>query len=341
MKALLKMAKGKGNVEIMEVEEPEVSAGQVKIKVSVGGICGTDIKIREDMAPYFPPVILCHEFSGIIEDVGEGVKGFQRGDRVISETAQVICGKCYFCKSGNFMMCPNRRSIGYGVDGAFAEYIVVREGIVHKIPEGVSMEEAALCEPLAVAVHAVFDTISLAPTDTVVVLGAGAIGQLIAQVVKNFGATVIMTGINIDEGRLKLALELGTDIVINTQRESLGERVDAITDGLGADYIIDASGSQIAIAAGLRALKSNGTFVQVGLTAPELTIPYALFPQKQLTLKGTFGHNWMAWEKALKLLGQGKVNVKPLISAVLSLDEWEKGFELAHSGEAIKVLLKP
>jgi L-iditol 2-dehydrogenase len=170
MKALLKMAKGKGNVEIMEVEEPEVSAGQVKIKVSVGGICGTDIKIREDMAPYFPPVILCHEFSGIIEDVGEGVKGFQRGDRVISETAQVICGKCYFCKSGNFMMCPNRRSIGYGVDGAFAEYIVVREGIVHKIPEGVSMEEAALCEPLAVAVHAVFDTISLAPTDTVVVL---------------------------------------------------------------------------------------------------------------------------------------------------------------------------
>jgi len=336
----MKISEGAGNVELREIDEPQVKAGQVKIKVKYAGICGTDVKIRAGEAWSNPPVVLGHEFSGTVCGIGEGVTNFKPGDRVISETAQIICGKCGYCINGTYLMCPDRLSIGYGTHGAFADYIVVREAIVHKIPDNVTFEEAALCEPLAVAVHAVFDSIVLLPTDTVAVMGAGPIGLLTAQVVKACGATCIVIGLDSDTHRLKLAKELGIDDAVNCQNINIIEKIKEITDGQGADYVIDCSGSGAAISNGIYILKRRGTMVQVGLTNPSLEIPYASLYQNEQTIKGTFGHKWNNWEQSLKLMKQKKVNTKPLISDIFPFDEWEQAFDKAKKLEGVKILIK-
>lgn len=341
MKAIVKLKEGKGYVELIEKPAPIPGPGEVKIKVESAGICGTDIKIRNGDAWSNPPVVLCHEFSGMIIECGEGVNDFQPGDCVVSETAQVVCGKCYYCMSGHALMCPQRLSIGYGVDGAFANYIVVRRQILHRIPEGVSFDQAALCEPLAVAVHAVFDSVTLTPTDRVLVIGPGTIGLLVAQVVKSFGCEVICTGTDADKERLETARGLGIDHIFNTQRENLAAFVESLTAGMGIDYVFDCSGAASAIVLGIAVLKRMGTLIQVGLTKPTLEIPYALLPQRELCIRGTFGHNWKSWKTALELMASGKVNVSPLISHIFPMDQWEAAFEMAEKQQGIKVLIHP
>ena len=339
MKAIVKLKEGKGFVELIEKPDPIPGPGEVKIRVEAAGICGTDIKIRNGDAWCNPPVVLCHEFSGVIVD--EGVGDFQPGDRVVSETAQIVCGKCYYCMTGHGLMCPQRLSIGYGVDGAFANYIVVRIPILHRIPEGVSFDQAALCEPLAVAVHAVFDSVTLTPTDRVLVIGPGTIGLLVAQVAKSFGCEVICTGTDADKDRLEIAHCLGIDHILNTQQDNLSAFVDSLTAGMGIDYVFDCSGVASAIVSGITVLRRMGTLVQVGLTKPMLEIPYALLPQRELSIRGTFGHNWKSWKTALELMESGKVNVSPLISRIFPMDQWEAAFEMAEKQQGIKILIHP
>lgn len=341
MKAIVKLQPGNGFVELIEKEEPTPGPGEVKIKVEAAGICGTDIKIRAGHAWSNPPVVLCHEFSGTIVAVGDDVSNAAVGDRVVSETAQVICGYCQYCKTNNYLMCRSRLSIGYGVDGAFANLIVVREGILHKIPESVSFDEAALCEPLAVAVHAVYDSVTLRPTDRVLLFGPGAIGLLVGQVARSFGCEIICIGTNADFKRLELAKQLGFEHVVNAETDDVTATVGQITGGQGVDYIFECSGAKAAILSGLELLKPKGTLVQVGLTQPTLEIPYALLPQREIAIHGTFGHNWLSWEIALQLIRAGKVQVKPLISRVFPMSDWEKAFEMAEKQQGVKILIHP
>lgn len=341
LKAIVKTQVGKGYVEFADVDEPKPGRGEVKILVESAGICGTDVKIRKGEAWSNPPVILGHEYSGVIEEIGEGVDGLKIGDRVISETAQVICGSCYYCLTGSPLMCPSRLSIGYGVNGAFAKYIVVRKGIVHAIPDSISFDEAALCEPLAVAVHAVCDAIRLLPTDKVLVNGPGPIGLLVAQVAKSFGCLVVIAGVDSDTQRLELARELGIDYAVNSQAEDLPGLVRAVTDGDGVDFAFDCSGVQAAIQSTMNMLRRKGTLVQVGLTREELSIPYALLPQRELAIQGTFGHNWSSWETGLELMRTGKIATKPLVSDVFPLERWQEAFDLAESQRGVKVLFHP
>jgi L-iditol 2-dehydrogenase len=172
-------------------------------------------------------------------------------------------------------------------------------------------------------------------------MGPGAIGLLTAQTVKTFGCRVIVSGAGSDAERLEVAKKLGIDVTVNTQKEPLSACVNALTGGRGADFVFDCSGAQTAIAEGLSVLKRKGVMVQVGLTKAELLIPYALLPQRELSVRGTFGHNWRSWEAALKLLSEGKVDVKPLISRVFPIEEWEKAFEVAERQEGIKILIHP
>lgn len=341
LKAIVKTKVGKGNIELREVDEPKPGRGEVKIFVEAAGICGTDLKIRKNEAWSNPPVILGHEYSGSIAEVGEDVTGLKPGDRVISETAQVICGSCCYCLTGTPLMCPSRLSIGYGVNGAFAGYIVVRKEIVHKIPDSVSFDEAALCEPLAVAVHAVCDAVHLKPVDKVLVSGPGPIGLLVAQVAQSFGCVVAIAGVDSDRQRLALAKELGIAHVVNSQSEDLAARVDEITGGKGLDYAFDCSGVAAAIGAAMNLLRRKGSLVQVGLTKDEMTIPYALLPQRELSIKGVFGHNWASWEMGLELIQTGKVVVKPLVSDIFAIERWEEAFDTAESQKGVKVLIHP
>lgn len=340
MKAVVKTEVGEGFIEYKDFEEPKVKQGEVKIKVSYAGICGTDISIRHNHQWSNPPVILGHEYSGIVEEVGEGVTNFKKGDKVISETAQIVCGTCENCMSGHYIMCDNRLSIGYGTNGAFAEYISVRQEIVHKIPDGVSMEEAAVCEPSAVAYHAVFDHIQIKPVYTVVVMGPGTIGQLVSQIAKSTGARVILCGTERDLKRLETAKSLNIE-VLTTDNMDLTSYILKETDGKGADVVFDCTGAASAINQGINCLKRMGNLIQVGLTKPEISINYNILPLKEISIIGSFGHVNESWKGVLKLMKKGLLNVKPLISAKFPMEEWEKGFDEAENLNGVKILLYP
>ncbi len=341
MKALMKLQEGPEHVALQEKPAPIAQKGEVLVKIMAAGICGTDLKIRAGQTWSNPPVVLGHEVSGIICALGEDVDGVQIGDRVVCETAQVICGDCYYCHSGHDLMCDKRLSIGYGVDGGMAEYMVARKGILHALPHTVSFSNGAVCEPLAVAVHAVYDTVPVKSTDIALVSGCGAIGLLVAQVVRSLGARVIMTGLDVDIPRLQLAKTLGVEYTVNVETENLQQRVKEVTDGMGVDLAYDCSGSAAAIRGALQSLKKRGQMVQIGLTKPDLEIPYSLFTGRELRLFGTFGHNWVSWEQALKLIATDKVKISPLVTHHFLLDDWERAFAVAENREGIKVMLHP
>lgn len=338
MKALLKMEAGEGNVALKDIDKPEPKDDEVLIKVIAAGICGTDIKIRHGQAWSNPPVVLGHEYSGIVEATGKNVKSVAAGDRVVSETAQQICGTCEFCNTGHQLMCRHRLSIGYGVDGAFAGYIAVREGIVHKIPDSLPFDVAALCEPFAVALHGTWDTGEILPTDKVLIMGPGAIGQLAAQAVKAKGAEVILIGTPRDEGRLEMAKRLGADFVSSSFSE---EMIMEITGGKGVDIAVDCTGAAPAIRNAMKVLKNRGRMVQIGLTAQNLEIEYGLLTQKEISIIGSFGHQWHNWEQAINLMAAGKVRIKELITGRYGLEEWETAFQEMEAQSGIKILIYP
>lgn len=341
MKAVMKVKEGVGNVEMCEIPEPAVGPKDVKIKVMAVGICGTDIKIRSGDAWSNPPVVLGHELSGVVAEVGSEVKDVKVGQRVVTETGAVVCGHCYYCKTGNFLMCRDRLSIGYGVNGGMTEYCVVPEDIIHTLPDSVPFDAGSVCEPAAVSVHAVYDSVRPEPGDLVVVIGAGAIGLLVAQIVKDFGATVIITGLTHDRMRLDKATELGIDYAVDTQTQDLEPLVKKLSGGMGADLVYECSGSAPGIRTGMSMLKKMGSLVQIGLTKPTLEIEYSMLTGKQIRLVGTFGHKWESWETALRLISQGKLNTSALITHHFSLDDWEEGFRIAEAQEGIKVILEP
>jgi L-iditol 2-dehydrogenase len=186
MRALVKTAKGPGNIEIRDIEKPEIPEDDwVLIKVKAAGVCGTDLHIWHNQFPYRPPVVLGHEFSGMIVETGKEIEGFKVGDRVVAEPHSMACGKCELCRQGKIQICSDKRSPGRGINGAFAEYIVVPSKLLHKIPEGLSYEMAALAEPMAIAVHQVAERGKINCQDFVAVTGAGPIGILAAFVAKS------------------------------------------------------------------------------------------------------------------------------------------------------------
>jgi len=344
MEALVKKKKGKGNIELMDYPIPKTKEGYVLIRVKAAGICGSDLKIYSDEHPYFPPVILGHEFSGEIIEVGPGVQGWKEGDRVVSEVHGLVCGHCRFCLSGEKHVCPSKRALGWGIDGGFAEYVSVPAWLLHRIPEGVSYEEAALMEPMAVAVHGILERAKVEPEDFVVVLGCGPLGLLALQVAKSEGASrVFITGVNLDEKlRLRVAEKLGADRTINVQKEDPVALVKESTGGIGADLVVELSGSPAAISQGLRMVRTHGRFLAIGIPVEqEVSIPWKEIIFKAPSIIFHFSSCYSSWERGLSLLERKKVNVRSLISKILSLKDWEEGFALAKSGEAIKVLFKP
>ena len=344
MKALVKKGKGKGLIELLEYPIPPVKQGYVRIKIKAAGICGSDLKIYDDDHPYYPPVVLGHEFSGVIEEMGPGVEDWKTGDRVVSEVHGLVCGRCRFCLSGEKHVCPSKRALGWGIDGAFAEYVSVPSWLLHRIPEQITFEEAAVMEPLAIAIHGVLERARVEPEDVVVVLGCGPVGLLALQIAKAEGASkVFVTGITQDEKlRLKLARELGADRTINVEKEDPVAVVKESTGGVGADLVVEVSGAPQAIAQGFRIVRTHGRFLAIGIPAvQEVPIAWKETVFRAPSLIFHFSSCYSSWERGLSLLERKKVNVKPLISEILPLKDWERGLALARSGDAIKVLFNP
>ncbi|MBA4603873.1 zinc-binding dehydrogenase [Thermoactinomyces mirandus] len=341
MKALVKTAPGYGNLEIQDKPEPKPGKDQIKIEVKYAGVCGSDIHTFEGHYKVGVPVTLGHEFSGVVTEVGEGVTEFQAGDRVTSETTFYICGECRYCKTGDYNLCNRRRGLGTHQDGGFAKYLLARKQSVHKLPENVDFQSAAMTEPLACTHHAVAKA-EIHEGDLVVVIGPGPIGLLAAQVAKSCGATVIITGLTNDRQRLEKAIEVGTDYAVNTEKEDVKELVHQLTDGYGADVVLECSGAVPAAKLGLDLLHKKGQYVQVGLFAqPEVQFDLEKIIQKEIRVFGSRSQKSADWEPSLALMNEGKVNARALVTHIFDITEWDKAYRAIKSGEAIKVLLTP
>jgi len=341
MKALVKENKGKENVLIKEVDEPIPGKDDIKIKIHATGICGTDLHIIEDEYPSNYPVTMGHEYSGVVSEVGENVEGFKKGDRVISLTSVVSCGKCKYCYAGLLMLCEKRHSIGTGVNGAFAEYLVIPAKYAFIIPEEVSLDEAALSEPLACVVRSVIEIASVKAGDYVYVSGPGTIGQIAAQIATASGAQVAVAGTSVDMERLKLAKQMGAVETIVVDKDDPVAFTKEFTKGDGFDVAFECSGVEASADICLRVLKKTGQFLQVGLYGQKVKFDHDLALMKEISIKNSFASERTSWVRAIRLHEFKLINVKPLVSAKLPLTEWEKGFEMAKNKAGYKILLVP
>lgn len=342
MKAVVKQEPGYDKMDLLDVEEPEVSGDLVKIKVAFTGICGSDIHtFKGEYKNPKTPVTLGHEFSGEVIEVGPEVTKFLVGDRVTSETTFETCGECIYCQEKDYNLCVHRKGIGTQVNGSFAPYVVSREESCHHLPENVTFQAAALTEPLACCVHAALEKTTVTSEDTVLIFGPGPIGLLLAQVVKAQGATVILAGITKDKPRLTLGKELGMDYIVDTQAEDLSAVIMKVTNGYGADKVFDCSGAVPAVNEGLALTKKKGTFVQVGLFAEQKNkIDEEAIIQREIEYIGSRSQKPSSWEKALDLLAQGAIDADKMITKIYPLEDWRDAFETVMAGNDIKVLVQ-
>jgi L-iditol 2-dehydrogenase len=343
LKAIVKYASGYGNVEVRDVPEPFPGPYEVKIEVKAAGICGSDLHIHDGDIRLLmrPPVVIGHEFSGVIAEVGLYVAEFKAGERVSSETSAQVCGTCIPCRTGNYNVCEQKRLIGYWFNGAFAKYVVVPSRLVHRLPANVSYVGGALCEPLMCCVNGVLEKTAISPGDTVVVAGPGAIGLLSLQLVKAEGGSVVLCGTSADESRLALGRRLGADIAINVEAEDPQKMVSELTGGEGCDVFLECSGSQSAVRMGLNLIRRGGQYTQLGLVGHPYDVDFDLVAYKELTVKGMLGQRWTSWNRGMELLEKGLVKTEELVSDVLPLDKWQEGFEKMRRREGIKIILKP
>lgn len=340
MKALVKTAAGVGQVDLLDVPEPAPESGQIKIEVMAAAICGTDLHIHDDEYPNDPPFVLGHEMSGVVVEAGDSVSDFKVGDRVSSESFRHTCGQCRFCRGGLIGLCPERRSMGVHVDGAFARYVCQREESLHRLPAGVDFESGSLCEPAAVAVRAVYERASVNPGDVVMVSGPGPVGLLCLQAARTLGAAVVLVGASGDEARLELGKELGADAVIQVGADSFDPLLDR-TDGLGADVAIECGGSQASLQQCIAQARKGAQLVLVGLFSGDVAVDLNAAVIKEQTLLPSFTYGHGTWERALHLLGEGKIETAPLISGRFPLSEWERAFAAVRSRRGHKYLLLP
>jgi len=342
MKALVKTARGEGNMEILNVPVPQIEADEVLVKVNCVGVCGTDIKIYDDTFYSDVPVIIGHEFAGEIVKKGEGVKNLEIGERVVSEQHWKACGVCRYCLTGKRHLCGSKRSPGYLSDGAYAEYIAVKESLIHKIPCGLPYEQACLIEPMGIAAHAIFEKVKIEPADKVVILGSGPIALIALQIVKALGADwVCLTGLDADEpARFPLARKLGADRLVNVMREDITQIVMEKTNGVGADVVIDLSGAGAAIAQAFGFIRKDGRFCAIGLPHGNISLPWADMVMKAVNVYFSYSSGFETWERCLFLLNSGKVDLSDFTDAVYPLENWKEAFEAARKGKVLKAIIK-
>jgi len=344
---------GQRDIRIEEVPEPSPGKGEVKIKVKWCGICGTDLseyaegpiilpaKRPHPLTGKQPPIILGHEFSGEIVEVGSEVTGFAVGERV-TVNPLIVCNDCFWCKWGRYNECARLATLGLGADGAFAEYVIAPAYGCYKLPPEVSDEMGALCETLAVLVRACKRG-EVAPGDSVAVIGAGPVGLLALQTAKASGASKVFVIEPIPKRR-EIAKKLGATAVYDPQEVDAGKEIAKLTNGIRADVTIECVGSGPAMETALKVSRRAGKIVLVGIAKKPIEFPFdkLLFPEKDLIPVQGYVDEFPA---AISFLADGRVKVESLITAKIKLDDIiEKGFKVLDSeqrAEHFKILVSP
>ena len=313
-----------------ERPEPTSRPGHVVLEVVGAGICGTDLHIVDGEYETVTPVTMGHEVAGVVAEVGEGVDDSWLGARVVSETYFSTCGGCVHCRAGRTNLCPERRSIGTHVDGAFAPRLLVPATNLHRVPEWLDEPTAVLCEPLACVSHSLLEPEPVVRSgDDVLVTGPGPVGLLAAQVARAAGGNVHLRGTPRDDLRLAAANALGFET---------STTADAPVE---ADVVIECSGAQAGIASGLTAARRGGRYVQIGLAGRPVTLPFDLVCFHELTIRSGFASTPASWTAALELVEERRVDLGRLVTEVVPLVEWERAFAATRAGEGIKFVLDP
>ena len=323
MKALV--WEGPFQVEIKEVEKPRPKQGEVLIRTKSVGICGSDLEVYEGkFAQSVPPLIMGHEACGIVESVADGVTDIQVGDRVVVDPG-IFCGECEFCRKGAYWQCDNRDIMGMGqYNGGFAEYFVVPLLSCFKLPEEVNWDVAALIDILADPLHAM-DMIPLQIGETVAVFGPGPGGLSFTQLAKIGGASLVIL-IGTRDERLTLGKEMGADFTINSKKENLFDRIWEITNDRGVDVGIEASGSTQALSDTLKVTRKQGRVMVFGIYTKNASLDMQDMHRRELSIFGSSGCPW-SMSRAASLIAQNRVQVKPMITHRVNLEELESMFK--------------
>ncbi len=336
--AVVNFAPEKHSVELREIPTPKIGPEDVLLEVGAVGVCGSDLHqwTSDHSWPVNYPVVLGHEFAGVVRETGERVKGWKEGDRGVSETAAVIDPDNPMSRQGLYNLDPTRKGFGYGVDGAMTRFVRVPARCLHRIPDSLPFETACLTEPCCVAYNSVVNGGNIKPGDRVVVFGPGPIGLLCAAVARLQGAEVAVVGLERDRVRLDVAKQYGCTPIV----EGLTEWVLS-GDGLGVDGAIDAAGVSATLKSAIQVVRPNGWISKVGWGAQPLNFSLDPLVQKNITLRGSFSHNWPIWERVIRLLSTGALNVKPIVGGVWPISQWHEAFEKMHGGSIVKAVLKP
>lgn len=343
MKALMKTRPALG-LDLVEIPTPVLqNPDDVLIKVEYCAICVGETKVYDwnewaaNDKTLQLPTVLGHEAVGIVEAVGSAVKSFKPGDRVVNDP-MIYCGNCRHCQEGYTNMCEKREIYGKK-RGAFAEYAVLPERVVCRLNDKLSLEEGAILENLGIAVHAV-ECECHDPGDWAVILGAGPIGILAAQALVAGGVNTIIT--DLSDTRLKFAQEHTEAVVVDIKVQDPVTVVMELTNGKGADFIIEMAATQKAIDQAFDMVRIRGTVVTIGtFNEPVSFNPFFRMTRREIRLQSVMGRNWLTWRRMEGLIESGKVDLKSLVSVILPLEDFASGFEMVKGHDIMKVLLEP
>ena len=342
MRAVVKARRGPG-AEIHEVPVPACGPGEVLIKVLRAGVCGTDLHIytwdRWSEERLRPPVTLGHEFVGEVVERGATVTEVEIGDRVACES-HIVDNHCIACRTGNAHVCENTRILGVDVNGGFAEFVTVPAVNAWRVPPNISIEVAAVMEPLGNAVHTAF----AGPLSgcTIAVTGCGPIGLFAIGVARAAGAARVFAS-DVQPYRLDLARRMKADAVLDVSRESFVERIRELTDGRGLDGVLEMSGQPSAMRDGLASLRNGGRLSLLGLPKDPFELDWnRLVIFKGITIHGIIGRRlYSTWYQMDNLLRSGRLDIQPAITHVMPMEQFDEAIALLRSGHAGKVVLVP
>lgn len=343
MKSLLLSAYNQ--LEIAEFPAPDVSAGEVLVRVAACGICGSDVHGYDGSSGRrIPPIVMGHEAAGTVAALGAGVEGYAVGDRVTFDST-VYCGRCDWCRRGEVNLCDNRQVIGvscgdYRRHGAFAEYVAVPQRILYHLPDNLSFAEAAMLEAASVALHAV-RVAQVKGGETALVIGAGMIGLLTLQAARALGCARVWIA-DIDASRLSMAREVGAGEVLHASGAELVGEIQKRTEGRGVDLAFEAVGRNETVNAAIDCTKKGGTVTLIGNIQPEVTLPLQKVVTRQLRLQGSCASAG-EYPQAIELIASGRIEVAPLITAIAPLEDGPSWFGRLHAREPnlMKVILTP
>ena len=345
MKALLLTAPS--TLAIVDFPTPAIADDEVLVRIHACGICGSDFHGWDGSSGRRQaPLIMGHEASGEIVATGPRVEKWNAGDRVTFDST-IYCGVCHFCRQGQINLCENRRVVGvspteYKQHGAFAEFVAVPSRILYRLPDTLPFDQAAMIEPVSIAVHAV-QRIKIAATDTVVVVGSGMIGLLIVQALRWAGAKRIVA-VDLAENRLTLARRLGATHTFNPSTSDVAAEVARLTEGLGADAAFEVVGLTPTVNLAIAVLKRSGSCVLVGNLSPKTQdFPLQAVVTKEITVTGTCSSAG-EYPLCLDLIARGVIDVKPMIETVAPLEDgasWFEKLSAKDGGKYMKVILQP